>query len=121
MSVIASLLSIVLFLAFATSGAQKIQFNPYTSAIAQRLGFSKSAYQRIGVLEVVAGIAVLVGLASERGSVLGIINVVASSVLAAVMLLAVVFHLRVKDPFKSYAPALVLFVLAVLQVIFRVA
>lgn len=121
MSVVASLLSIVLFLAFVTSGAQKIQFNPYTSAVAQRLGFSKRAYQRLGLLEVVAAIAVLVGVASARGSLLGIINVVASSVLAVVMLLAVVFHLRKKDPFKSYAPALVLFVLAILQVIFRVA
>ena len=121
MSVAASLLSIVLFLAFVTSGAQKIQFNPYTSAIAQRLGFSKSTYQRLGVLEVVAAIAVLVGLASERGTLLGVINVVASSVLAVVMLLAVVFHLRKSDPFKSYAPALILFVLATLQVICRVA
>jgi hypothetical protein len=42
-------------------------------------------------------------------------------VLAVVMLLAVVFHLRRNDPFQSYAPALTLFVLAVLQVICRVA
>jgi len=121
MSVIASLLSIVLFLAFVTSGAQKIQFNPYTSAVAQRLGFSKSSYRRIGILEVIGAVAVLVGLASPRGSALGIVNVIASSVLAVVMLIAVVFHLRSNDPFKSYAPALVLFVLAVLQVIFRMA
>ena len=121
MSVVASLLSIILFLAFVTSGAQKIQFNPYTSAVAQRLGFSKRAYRRIGALEIVGAIAVLVGLASARGSLLGVINIVASGVLAVVMLLAVVVHLRAKDPFKSYAPALVLFALAVLQVICRVA
>jgi uncharacterized membrane protein YphA (DoxX/SURF4 family) len=121
MSVVASLLSIVLFLAFITSGAQKIQFNPYTSAIAQRLGFSKKAYQRLGVLEVVGGTAVLVGLASERGSLLGVINIVASSVLAVMMLAAVVFHLRKGDPIKSYAFASTLFVLAILQVVCRIA
>jgi len=62
-----------------------------------------------------------VGLASERGSILGVVNVIASSVLAVVMLLAVVFHLRKGDPFQVVCACLVLFGAGGLQVIFRLA
>lgn len=120
MSIVASILSMVLFLAFVTAGIQKLQFNPVVSEVAGRLGFSKKAYRRIGVLEILAGIAVLVGLSSDRGSVLGIINEVASGGLALMMVIAVAVHLRKGDPFKSYAMALVLFVLCLAQLLLRV-
>ena len=97
MSVVASVLSIVLFLVFAASGMQKIRFNPMMSSAAEHLGFSKVAYQRIGFLEFV-------------GAVVG---------LAVTMIGAVYFHLRKGDAFAVFAPAGALTVLSILELIFR--
>lgn len=121
MSAVASILSIALFLAFATSGLQKIRFNPMSSQSAGHLGFSKSAYQRIGVLEMLGGFGLLVGLSAKGASVWAILNELAAAGLAVTMVLAVVFHLRKGDDAKLFAPALVLGLLALLELVFRLA
>ncbi len=121
MSILASLLSIALFLAFGSIGAQKIVFNPTMSKAADHLGFTKRGYQSIGVIEVLGAIALLVGLASTRSSILGIINEVAAGGFAAMMLVAVIAHLRKGDRLKGIAPALIFGVLSLLALICRAA
>jgi len=119
MSIVASLLSIILFLAFFSAGIQKLQFNPVISETAQRLGFSKRSYRRIGLLEIVGGVALLIGLAGARASFWGIVNEVAALALALAMVLAVIFHLRKGDGVRRFAPALILGVLALIELLSR--
>ncbi len=119
MSIVASLLSVILFLAFVSAGIQKVQFNPVMSATAQRLGFSKSGYRRIGLVEMAGGLGLLVGLSGARGSFWGIVNEGAAGALTLVMIAAVVVHLRKGDGAKVLAPAAVLGLLALVELISR--
>jgi uncharacterized membrane protein YphA (DoxX/SURF4 family) len=119
MSVAASVLSIVLFLAFAAAGLQKIRFNPMMSGAAEHLGFTKAAYQRIGVLEFAGAVGVLIGLASSRSTFLGVLNIAAAAGLAVMMIGAVYFHLKTGDKFALFAPAVALAVLSLLELILR--
>lgn len=119
MSIVASLLSIMLFLAFVAAGIQKVQFNPVMSAMAQRHGFSKDGYQRIGLLEIAGGVGLLVGLAGSRGSLWGIVNELAAAGLTLMMGAAVVVHLRKGDGAKLLAPAGVLGLLTLLELLSR--
>jgi hypothetical protein len=119
MSVVASLLSIVLFLAFASAGVQKIIFNPIMSKAAGHLGFTKRAYRAIGGVEVLGAIGLLVGLVAEGSSLLALVNEIAAGGLFVMMVLAVIFHLRRGDKPKLAAPALALGILALLELIFR--
>ena len=121
MSAVASILSIILFLAFATSGLQKIRFNPMASQSAAHLEFSKSAYQRIGALEITGGLALLIGLSAKGSSFWAVLNEVAAAGLTLTMLLAVFFHLRRGDNAKLFTPALVLGLSALLELTFRLA
>ncbi|MHB1209927.1 MAG: DoxX family protein [Acidimicrobiales bacterium] len=121
MSAVASILSIILFLAFLTSGIQKVLFNPMASQSAGHLGFSKSAFQKIGMLEIAGGVAVMAGLAAKGTSFWAILNEVAAGGLTITMILAVYFHLREHDGFKVYAPAAGLGLVALLELIFRLA
>jgi hypothetical protein len=119
MSAVAAILSIILFLVFASSGIQKVIFNPMMSELAARLEFTKRAYQRIGALEVAGAIGLLAGLAAKSTSFWGIVNVAAAAGLTLTMVLAVVLHLRKGESFKLFAPALALGLLALLELIFR--
>jgi uncharacterized membrane protein YphA (DoxX/SURF4 family) len=121
MTVVAALLSIALFLAFGSSGAQKLVFNPAMSRVADHLGFTKRSYQRIGGIEVLAAIGLLIGLAAKGSSVLAIINEVSAGGLFLLMVAAVTLHVKKGDALKYIAPALVLAVLLVLELIFRLA
>jgi uncharacterized membrane protein YphA (DoxX/SURF4 family) len=121
MSVAAALLSIALFLAFGSSGAQKLAFNPAMSKVAEHLGFTKRSYQRIGAIELVGALGLLIGLAAKGSSLLAIINEVAAGGLFLMMIAAVMLHLRKGDAMKFLAPALVLGVLVLLELIFRLA
>jgi uncharacterized membrane protein YphA (DoxX/SURF4 family) len=121
MSVVAALLSILLCVAFAMAGAQKILFNPVMSKSAEHLGFTKRGYRRIGVLELVAALGVIVGVVAHRSSFLGIVNELAASGLTVMMALAVRLHIRRGDGAKMFTPALSFGVLAVLELIFRLS
>lgn len=119
MAVVASLLSIALFLAFASAGAQKIVFNPAMSNATERLGLRKRTYQYLGVVEVVGGVALLAGLAATGTSPLRIVNEVGAGALAVLMALEVLTHLRKGDAFKYVTPPLALGVLAIVELVFR--
>lgn len=121
MSVVASLLSIVLFLAFASAGVQKIIFNPVMSKAAGHVGLTKRSYRAIGGIEVLGAIWLLIGLAAKGSSLLAIVNEMAAGGLFVMMVLAVIVHLRKGDKAKYFAPALLLGVLALSELIFRLS
>jgi DoxX-like family len=118
---VASILSIALFLAFATSGLQKLIYNTMASQVADHLGFSKAALRRIGLLESLGALAVLVGLAAHKGATLAWLNIAGAVGLVALMVGAVVLHLRKGDGFKGSMPALALGVVCVVEVVLRLA
>jgi uncharacterized membrane protein YphA (DoxX/SURF4 family) len=121
MSVVAALFSILLFLAFVSAGVQKVVFNPMMSKAAEHLGFTKRGYQRIGVVEILGATAVVVGVVASGASALGVINEMGAAGLTVMMAMAVVFHVRNGDGAKYFTPALALGLLALLEVIFRLA
>jgi hypothetical protein len=121
MSVVAALLSIMLCVAFAMAGAQKILFNPVMSKSAEHLGVTKRGYRRIGVLEFVGAVGVIVGVVAHGSSFLGVVNELAAAGLTVMMLLAVRMHLRRGDGIKMCSPALVLGFVALLELIFRLS
>jgi uncharacterized membrane protein YphA (DoxX/SURF4 family) len=121
MSAVASILSIVLLLAFATSGFQKLIFNVMASQTAEHLEFKKSSFQRVGILEVLGALGVLIGLAARHGSVLALLNEISAGALFVLMVAAAVLHLRHRDGVKGAAPALILAVVCLAELIFRLA
>jgi hypothetical protein len=121
MAVAASLLSIALFLAFASAGAQKLVFNPAMSRVADHLGYSRNAYRRIGLLEVIGAIALLAGLVAKGTTALAILNEAAAGALALLMAAALVTHLRNGDSAKYFSPALVLGLLALVELMLRLS
>ncbi len=121
MFVFAALLSILLFVTFAASGAQKIVFNPVISKSAEHLGFTKRGYQRIGVLELAGALGLIVGVVAHRSSFLGILNELAAAGLALTMALAVRAHLRHGDGAKLFTPALILGLIALLELSSRLS
>lgn len=121
MSIAASLLSIALFLAFGSSGAQKIAFTVSTSRTAEHLGYTKRGFQRIGVFEVVGAVALIAGLAARRGAVLGVINEAAAGAFFVMMCAAAIAHRRKGDRFAVVAPSLVLGVVSLVALVCRAA
>ena len=121
MSAVASVLALILFLAFASAGVQKVIFNPLTSSAASHLGFTKSAYRRIGILEIVGAIALVVGLTATGSSIEAIVNEVAAACLVVLMGAAVIIHRRHGDHLATLAPALVLGVATLAELAFRLA
>jgi hypothetical protein len=119
MRAVASILSIIVFLAFATTGLQKLIFNTMASQASEHLGFSKSAFQRVGVLEFLGAVGVLVGLAAKHGTWLALVNEVAAGALALLMVAATAVHLRKGDGLKGSAPAWGLGLLCVLELVLR--
>jgi hypothetical protein len=121
MSVVAALLSIVLFIAFAMAGSQKVVFNPVMSKAAEHLGFTKRGYRRIGALEIAGALGMLAGVVASGSSLLGLVNELAAGGLLVMMILAVRVHIRRADRATLFAPALILGVLALVELIVRLA
>lgn len=119
MSIVASLLSVALFLAFGSAGAQKILFNPAMSRAADRLRLSKKVYQRFGLLELLGGVGLLIGVAGQRASTLGVVNEVAAGLLVVMMSFSLWRHLRVGDAAKYFTPPLVFGLLALAELLLR--
>lgn len=118
MAVAACMLSIVLFLAFMTSGSQKVVFNPFMSQTAERLGFTKAGFRRVGVVEMLGAIALLVGLASQ-GNWLARVNEAAAVVLALAAVVTLIGQLRVRDSIRRYGPILAMVALALVELVLR--
>jgi DoxX-like family len=114
----ASMITLVLFLAFMTSGAQKVVFNPFMSQTAERLGFTKAGLRRIGVVELAGAVALLVGLASS-GNWLARVNEAAALVLVIATLVTLVGQLRAGDALRRYAPVVALGALAIVELVLR--
>ena len=121
MAAVASIISIMLFLVFASGGIQKMTFNPLMSSSAARLGFSKSTYQRLGFLEILGGVGLLVGLSATGTSLWAIINDAAAGALTIMMILAVSVHLRRGENWRAYAPALILAIAALVELVLRLS
>ena len=119
MTALASILSIALFLAFASTGVQKIRFNPMISASASRLGYAKRTYQRLGALEILFAVALVVGLSSTGSSLPAIINDVGAVALTVMMAAALVVQRRSGDGLRLYAWVLGLGVASLLELVFR--
>ncbi|HEY5120351.1 MAG TPA: DoxX family protein [Acidimicrobiales bacterium] len=121
MSAVAVPLTIILFFAFLASGLQKVIFNPTMSRSADHLGFTKSAYQRVGGLEIAGALGLLVGVAAWGSSFWAIVNEAAAIGLFVLMVRAALTQFRKGDKADTVAPVLVLGVLALLELVFRLA
>jgi uncharacterized membrane protein YphA (DoxX/SURF4 family) len=119
MRAVASIVSIILFLAFATTGAQKLIFNTMASQSAEHLGLKKKSFQGVGLIEVVGALGVMIGLAAKHGSTLALLNEAAAGGLLLTTLGAAVVHLRKGDGLKGAAPALALGALCLIELILR--
>jgi uncharacterized membrane protein YphA (DoxX/SURF4 family) len=115
MFVVTVILAVLLALAFAASGSQKLTGAKMMTEGAAHLGLPYSRYRLIGVLEVLAAIALIVGLWVAP------LGIAAAVGLVLLMIGAVIFHLRAGDKIKEFGPALMLGILALLEVIFRAA
>jgi hypothetical protein len=62
---------------------------------------------------------VIAGLVASRSSVLGVLNEIAAAALTVMMALAIAVHLRQGDTTKYVTPALVLGLIAIVEVICR--
>lgn len=101
MSVGATILSILLAIAFAGSGVAKLIGARAMRASAEHLGYSYPAFRLVGVAELAGAAGLAVGLAYHP------LGVAAAIGLVALTAGAVISHLRVKDPAKVVAgPAL---------------
>jgi len=121
MSAVASILAIALFLAFVTSGLQKVLFNPAMSKNADELGFPKRSYQRIGGLEILGGLGLLVGLASKGSSIFAVTNEVAGACLVLLMVVAIATYARRGVGMRRASPAAALGLLVLVEVLFRLS
>ncbi len=119
MRAVASILSIIVFLAFATTGAQRIIFNTVASKAAGHLGFTKRTFQLVGLLEILGALGVLIGLAAKKGTFLALLNEAAAAGLLVTMVAAVVVHLRKGDGITGAAPALVLGAACLVELVLR--
>ena len=121
MSAVAVLLTIILFFAFLATGTQKLIFNPTMSRTADHLGLTKSAFQRFGGLEIAGAIGLLVGLDAWGASFFALFSDAAALGLFVLMLRATTIQLRKGDRASHVAPVLTLGVLALLELIARLA
>ena len=121
MRAVASILSIVVFLAFVTTGAQKMIFNTMASRAAEHMGLTKRTFQLVGLLEVLGALGVMIGLAAKKGSFLTLLNEAAAAGLVVTMAAAIIFHFRKGDGLKGSATALVLGALCLIELVLRLA
>lgn len=96
-----TMLSILLAVIFAALGVAKILAIAPMRQLAADVGFSVAAYRRIGVLELLGAAGVLVGLAVP------FVGVVASAGLAALLVGAVITHVRNRDWVRKLVPSLI--------------
>lgn len=115
MAVLAWITGIILTLGFLMAGGMKLMGQPMALEMADKLGYT-NLRQMIGGAEVLGAIGVFVGILSDdRG--LEWAGFLAALGLIALMIGAVVYHLRAGDGPKDFAPAIVLAIVAVLYIV----
>ena len=93
--------AILATLPFLVLGTAKITGRARMPERAAHLGFTTAAYRRIGTLELLGAAGLLTGLA------LPALGLLAAACLLALLLIAIVLHLRNGDGLRSVAAALV--------------
>jgi hypothetical protein len=101
MTLAATILAVLLALAFSALGAAKVRAVPAMRELATEAGFSTAAYRRIGLLELAAAIGLLLGLVQP------LIGALAAIGLLLLLTGAVAVHVRKGDGPRKAAPALV--------------
>ena len=107
---VATIIAIVLAVAFLAAGVAKLRGVPQMRDNLRRIGVSPPLQTVIGVLEVLAFVGLLIGFAQSW------LAVVTAVCLVLLMVGAVVFHIRAGDGPQGFAPPLVLGVLALILV-----
>lgn len=115
MFIVTVVLAVLLALAFGAGGGQKVAGVKSAMDSADHVRFSHNAYKGIGALELLAAVGLLVGLAVWP------LGVAAGAGLVLLMIGAIITHIRVGDKIAQFAPALVLGVLSLVEVIVRAA
>jgi hypothetical protein len=113
MFVVTIILVVLLALAYAMAGGQKVAGAKSAMDQADHFGIAHDRYKIIGALEIIAAIGLLVGLAVWP------LGVAAGVGLVLLMVGAVIVHIRAKDKIALFAPAIVLGALAAAEVVFR--
>jgi uncharacterized membrane protein YphA (DoxX/SURF4 family) len=114
MFIVALILALLLSVAFAGAGVQKLLGSKMMREAADHLKIPYERYRLIGIPELAAVVGLLVGLAFWP------LGVAAAAGLVILMVGAVVIHLRSGDKVAQFGMAAVLGVLALLELIFRV-
>jgi hypothetical protein len=108
-------LALLLSLAYAGSGVQKVLGVKSGLEGADHIGVSHGLWKVIGGLELLAVIGLLVGLAVAP------LGIAAGIGLVLLMAGAVGYHVRAGDKIKQFGPAALLGVIALVEVIVRAA
>lgn len=115
MFIVTIVLAVLLALVYAAGGLQKATGSESGLKSADHVGASHGLWKAIGGLEILAAIGLLVGLAVWP------LGVAAGIGLVLLMAGATVFHLRAGDTVKFFAPAVILGLAALVEVIVRAA
>lgn len=113
MFIAAIALAVLLALTYGFGGAQKFTGSKESRERAEHLRISPGLQKVIGTLEILAAVGLLAGL------VVWPLGVAASAGLVLLMIGAVITHVRAGDGFAKLAPAIVLGIIALAELILR--
>jgi uncharacterized membrane protein YphA (DoxX/SURF4 family) len=113
--VVTIVLAVLLALVYAAGGFQKVTGAESGLKNADHVGASHGLWKVIGGLELLAAVGLLVGLAVAP------LGIAAGIGLVLLMAGAVIFHVRAGDSPKLFGPAVILGLLALVEVIVRAA
>jgi DoxX-like family len=113
MFVTAIVLAVLLAFVYGFGGGQKFTGSKESRERAEHLRISPGLQRMIGTLEILAAIGLLAGLAVWP------LGIMASAGLVLLMIGAVITHVRAGDGLPKFAPAIVLGVIALAELIVR--
>jgi len=119
--VVASLMSIGLFLIFCSLGIPRLVFSPHASSQADLLEVTKRRFQLQGLIEIAGGVVLIVSLKATGASVLAILNEVAAVVLLVIAALTAWRLKRNGVARSAYAPWAGLALLCLMELVFRLS
>jgi hypothetical protein len=118
-SILASVLSLALTIAFATTAIQKIRLTTLQERTAARLAIATSRWRQEGWLEAIFAVGVALGYKASHASLLGVVNEVALGLLALVSAALWVRHLQRGDRVSQWAGVLALALASVIALLAR--